>query len=137
MEWEAFTYWLRSLLESDARFPDPVAKELKRRCPGFLKCDEVLRSTLPPENYTKRWKALLQWGENRFFNNIQKEGWFEAVVSEARAHARSVRAVDYWVFCWDEHWSSRPSEAYPSFDEWRSAADDFVIGAAGERATAV
>jgi len=137
MEWEAFTYWLRSLLESDAKFPDAVAHELQRRCPGFLERDEVLRSALAPENYTKRWKALLEWGENRFFNHIRKEGWFEAVVSEARAHPRSVRTVDYWVFYWDEHWSSQPLETYPSFDEWRSAADGFVVITTGEQATAV
>ena len=137
MEWEAFTYWLRSLLESDAKFPDAVVKELQRRCPGFRECDEELRNTLSPEDYTKRWKALLEWGENRSFSKMQQEGWFDAVVYKARAHPRSVRTVDYWVFYWDEHWSSRPLDVYPSFQEWRCAADDFVIGAAGERATAV
>jgi ClpP class serine protease len=64
-------------------------------------------------------------------------GLVDAVVYEARAHPQSVRTVDYWVFYWDDHWSSGPLEAYPSFQEWRCAADDFVIGAAGERATAV
>jgi hypothetical protein len=137
MEWEAFTYWLRSLLESDAKFPDAVVNELQRRCPGFLECDEELRNTLSPEDYARRWKALLEWGENRLFSEMQQEGWFDAVVHEARAHPQSVRTVDYWVFYWDDHWSSGPLEAYPSFQEWRCAADDFVIGAAGERAAAV
>jgi hypothetical protein len=137
MEWEAFTYWLRSLLESDAKFPDAVAKELQRRCPGFLECDEELRNTLSPEDYTRRWKALLEWGENRLFSEMQQEGWFDAVVYEARAHPQSVRTVDYWVFYWDDHWSSSPLEAFPSFQEWRCAADDFVVGPAGERSTAV
>jgi hypothetical protein len=136
MEWEAFTYWVRSLLEFGAKFPDAVSKELQGRCPGFLECDEVLRSTVSPENYNRRWKALLEWGENRFFRQIQKEGYFDAVVHEARAHPRSVRTVDYWVFYWDEHWSSRSSETYPSFQEWRSAADNFVVGADDKRATA-
>jgi len=137
MEWEVFTYWLRSLLESDGKLPDGIAKELQRRCPGFLECDEELCNTLSPEDYTRRWKALLEWGEDRFFSTMRQEGWFDAVVYEARAHPRSVRTVDYWVFYWDEHWSSHPFEAYPSFLEWRRAADNFVIGSAGERATAV
>jgi len=132
MEWEAFTYWLRSLLESDAKFPDAVVRELQRRCPGFLECDEELRNTLSPEDYTRRWKALLEWGENRFFSTMRQEGWFDVVVYEARAHPRSVRTVDYWVFYWAEHWSSHPSEAYPSFQEWRRAADNFVIGSGGK-----
>ena len=79
---------------------------------------------------------MLEWGEKRFFSQMQKEGWFEAVVSEARARPRSARTIDYWVFYWDEHWSSHPLEVYPSFEEWRSAADDFVVITAGERATA-
>ena len=137
MEWEAFTYWLRSLLESDTKLPTAVVKQLKRRCPGFLECDEVLRGPLSPEDYTKRWKALLEWGENRFFSKMQEEGWFHAVVSEARAHPRSARTVDYWVFYWDEHWSSGPLEVYPSFQKWRCAADDFVVGTGVERAAAV
>jgi hypothetical protein len=135
MEWEAFTYWLRSLLESDTKFPGAVAKELQCCCPDFLECDEELRNTLAPEDYTRRWKALLEWGENRSFRKIRQEGWFDAVVYEARAHPRSVRTVDYWVFYWDEHWSSRPLEAYPSFQEWRRAADNFVVGLGGERGT--
>jgi hypothetical protein len=137
MEWEVFTYWLRSLLESGTKFPDAVVKELQRRCPGFLECDEALRNMLAPEDYTRRWKALLEWGENRLFSNIQKAGWFDAVVYEARAHPRSVRTVDYWVFYWDEHWSGGSLEAYPSFQEWRRAADDFVVGSIGERTTGV
>jgi len=137
MEWEAFTYWLRSLLESDGKFPDAVVKELQGRCPGFLECDEELRNTLSPEDYTRRWKDLLEWGENRFFSKMQQEGWIHEVVYEARAHPRSVRIVDYWVFYWDERWSSRPHEVYPSFQEWRCAADGFVVGAGSERAAAV
>ena len=136
MEWEAFTYWLRSPLESDTKFPDAVAEELQRRCPGFLESDEVLRSTLSPEDYTRRWKALLEWGANRFFSKMRKEGWFDAVVYEARAHPRSVRTVDYWVFYWDEHWSSDPHGAYPRLDDWRQAADNFVTEPGGEGATA-
>jgi len=137
MEWEVFTYWLRSLLESDGKLPDAIAKELQRRCPGFLECDEELCNTPSPEDYTRRWKALLEWGENRFFSTMRQEGWFDAVVYEARAHPRSVRTVDYWVFYWDEHWSSHPLEAYPSFQEWRRAADNFVVGSGGERTTGV
>ena len=136
MEWEAFTYWLRSLLESDTKLPGAVMKELQCRCPGFPECDELLRNTLSPEDYTKRWKALLEWGENQFFGDIQKEGWFDALVSEARAHPRGVRTVDYWVFYWDERWSSNPHEVYPTFEEWRHAADNFVVEAGGERGRA-
>src|SRR5439155_1324236 len=122
MEWEAYTYWLRSLLEADIDLPETVSRELERRCPGFLECDQELRGTLSPQDYTRRWKALLEWGENRFFAKAKREGWFDALVFHARAHPRSARTVDYWVFYWDEHWSTLPARTYPSFQEWRRAA---------------
>ena len=130
MEWEAFTYWLRSLLEADAKIPDAVRKQLECRCPGFLETDDELRRTLSPEAYTKRWKALLEWGEDRFFAEIRQQGWFDSIVQLARAHPRSARTVDYWVLYWDESWSKLPRDAYPSFESWRRAADDFVVESA-------
>ncbi len=132
IEWEAFTYWLRSLLEADTKFPDTVAKDVQRRCPGFLERDEELRSALSPEDYTRRWKALVEWGENRIFFEARKEGWFDALVAYARAHPRSARTVDYWVFYWDEHWSACPLGTYPPFQEWRQAADDYVVQSGNE-----
>jgi hypothetical protein len=127
MEWEAFTYWLRSLLEADTKFPETVRQELERRCPGFLESDQELRSELAPENYTRRWKALLEWDDNHFFPHARQEGWFDTLRFYARAHPRSVRTIDYWVFYWDEHWSTRPLDTYPSFQEWRQAADNYVV----------
>jgi len=132
MEWEAFTYWLRSLLEADTRFPETVTREIERRCPGFLEADTELRGTLAPESYTQRWKALLKWGEERFFAEPRKDGWFNAVVYRARAHPRSARTVDYWVFYWDEHWSSYPLDGYPSFESWRREADNYIVRTTNE-----
>ena len=127
MEWEAFTYWLRSLLEADTPFPETVTREVQHRCPGFLESDKELRSTLSPENYTQRWKALLEWGEERFFAEPRREGWFKTIVYHARAHPRSARTVDYWVFHWDAYWSTQPLRTYPSFEVWRQAADNYVV----------
>jgi len=128
MEWEAFTYWLRSLLETDTRFPENVTLELQRRCPGFLESDKELRNALSREDYTRRWKALLERGEGRFSVEFRREGWFDSVVYHARAHPRSARTVDYWVFYWDERWSTHPLDQYPSFEVWRRSADDYVVG---------
>jgi len=127
MEWEAFTYWLRSLLEVDTQFPETVTREVERRCPGFLESDRELRITLSPEDYTRRWKALLEWGEERFFAAPRREDWFKTVVYQARAHPRGARTVDYWVFHWDMYWSAQPLETYPSFELWRQAADNYIV----------
>jgi len=60
-----------------------------------------------------------------------KEGWLDTLALSARAHPRSARTVDYWVFYWDEHWSAQPLTAYPSFKEWRNAADEFTMRSGG------
>jgi len=127
VDWEAFTYWARSLLEADTILPVAVVEELQRRCPGFLECDHELRRSLPLEAYTRRWRALLEWGEHRFFTDAKQEGWFDVLVFYARAHPRSVRTVDYWVFYWDAYWSDKPLDRYPSFQRWREAADDYFV----------
>jgi hypothetical protein len=89
--------------------------------------DKELRSTLSSEDYTRRWKALLEWGEERFFVEARGEASFDTLVYHARAHPRSVRTVDYWVFYWDEHWSTQSLRTYPSFESWRQAADNYVV----------
>jgi len=132
LEWEAFTYWLRSLLETDTRLPETVTRELEQRCPGFIESDRQLRSTLVLENYTQRWRALLKWGEKRYFAEARKDGWFDAVMYCARAHPRNARTIDYWVFYWDEHWLTPSLDQYPSFMVWRRSADDYVVGSMDE-----
>ena len=92
-----------------------------------LECDHELRRSLPLEAYTRRWRALLEWGEHRFFTDAKQEGWFDVLVFYARAHPRSVRTVDYWVFYWDAYWSDKPLDRYPSFQRWREAADDYFV----------
>ncbi len=131
-EWEALTYWLRSLLETDTEFPVVVTQELKSRAPDFLVSDKELRCTLAQEHYSQRWKALLKWGSDHLFTDARQEGWFDALVYCSQAHPRSVRTIDYWVFYWDEHWSRLPLASYPSFREWRHAADGFVVESADE-----
>jgi hypothetical protein len=132
MDWEAFTYWLRSLLEADTQFPETVTREVQHRCPGFLESDKQLRCTLALGNYTQRWNALLEWGKTHSFHETLREGWFDTLQFYVRAHPRSVRTIDYWVFYWDEHWSTHPLDTYPSFQEWRQSADNYVVPSGDE-----
>jgi len=125
MNWEAFAYWTRSALEERKELPNVVAEELRRRCPGFLEYDEQLRKTDPPGE-RQRFMRLMAWGENQLFGEAKKEGWFDAITFYARRHPRDVRTAEYWG-----HWADRlwdPTQgSYPSFEEWRQAADNYVV----------
>jgi hypothetical protein len=92
---------------------------------GFKPCPSPRPSI--SDQRPERWKALLEWGEERFFPEAQRGGWFNTVVYYARAHPRSARTVDYWVFHWDTYWSTQPLRTYPSFELWRQAADTYVV----------
>ena len=125
INWEAFAYWTRSALEDREELPNVVAEELRRRCPGFLEYDEQLRKTDPPGE-RQRFMRLMAFGENQLFGEAKKEGWFDAITFYARRHPRDVRTAEYWG-----HWADRlwdPTQgSYPSFEEWRQAADNYVV----------
>ena len=36
VEWRAFSYWLRLIVETTGFVPDPITAILQERCPGFL-----------------------------------------------------------------------------------------------------
>ena len=125
MNWEAFAYWTRSALEEDEELPKVVAEELRRRCPEFLDNDKPLRETDPPGK-RQSFLRLMRWGEDQFFGEAKNEGWFDAIIYYARRHPRDVRTAEYWG-----HWADRLRDpthgSYPSFKEWRQAADNYVV----------
>ncbi len=124
VDWEAFAYWTRSVLEDGEEVPEVVAEELRRRFPGFLEHDEQQRAKDPPGK-RQSWQRLLSWGEAHLFGEAIDEGWFEAVILYARRHPRDVRTAEYWAD-WSDRWD-KTLEPYPSFEEWRQAADGYVV----------
>jgi len=123
VEWEAFSYWVRSPLET-ATLPPNVERELRRRCPGFLEA-EGSGSAHDSENPERRWCRLMLWIAERHFSDARTEGWFDAILLYVRADARAIRTAEYWQN-WDQEWRSSKMLPYPSFSEWRRAADRYV-----------
>jgi hypothetical protein len=120
IDWEAFAYWVRAALERSEPLPREVARGLDERCPGFLE----FHGRSSSEAFHP-FSDLLRWIGEHFFAEAIVEGWFDAIVHLAGMHPRAVRTMDYADHC-DELWGANLPQPYPSFAEWRRAADAYV-----------
>lgn len=125
IDWEAFAYWARPALESASPLPAEVARELTSRCPGFPGPIGSTRGHESEATLQGNWHRLECWIADHFFQNARAEGWFDAVLVQARSHPRAIRTMEYADHC-DEVWGARPPTPYPSFEDWRRDADAYV-----------
>ena len=123
IDWEAFAYWARPVLEGSSSLPSEVANELESRCPGFLEFNDKERAS--DGRLPRDWDRLMLWIGERFFEDARAEGWFDAIVTCAHNHPRAIRAMEYADHC-DEIWNSDLPVPHPSFEEWRRDADRYV-----------
>ena len=124
IDWEAFAYWSRPALELNSEVTKEVARELGRRCPGFLEANGSVREQ-GSLGRSQDWQSLMSWIAGHYFQDAKTEGWFDAILVQARSHPRAIRTTEYGDHC-DEVWSSAIPEPYPSFEDWRRAADAYV-----------
>ena len=125
IDWEAFAYWARPLLEAVLPLPRKVAEEVTRRCPGFLEFNEKARKG-DRADFPQDWHRLMLWITDHFFQDAKTEGWLDAILLSVRSHPRAIRTMEYWDHC-DETWASNLPDPYPSFHSWRQRADSYVV----------
>ncbi len=124
IDWEALAYWTRPALESSPQLPGEVAAELRRRCPGFV--EALARETnLSFKSRAHSWDRLMIWIADHFFRDAQNEGWFDAILTQARNHPRAIRTMEFADDC-DEAGRLHAPKPYPSFQEWRKQADSYL-----------
>ena len=124
IDWEAFAYWARGALEFKSGLPTEVASELERRCPGFLEANSGTGKQ-GSASTSQDWHSLMCWIADHDFQDAKTEGWFDAILVQARSHPRAIRTMEYADHC-DEIWSSAKPAPYPPFKDWRRAADSYV-----------
>jgi hypothetical protein len=124
IDWEAFAYWARPALESSPQLPSEVEAELGRRCPGFVEA-LAREKKLSFRNRAQSWDRLMTWIADHFFRDAQNEGWFDAILTQARNHPRAIRTMEYADDC-DEAGRLHTPKSYPSFEEWRKQADAYL-----------
>jgi hypothetical protein len=124
IEWEAFAFWVRSLVESAGEIPPLVSAALGRQCPGFL---EEVRKERPRVSSDPQWlwERLLRWIETHRFPEAVGNSWIEDLRAAARMHLRSERLAAYWANC-SEKWNKNMPPELPAFEQWLAAADTFV-----------
>jgi hypothetical protein len=125
IEWEAFAFWVRSVVESAREIPAIVARVLDQRCPGFL---NQVQSERPkhPGYTTWFWRDLVAWIDSHVFADADNELWLDAIRSTARCHLRAERFAEYWAAC-SSRWAKKPPDLYPTFEQWLAQADAFVM----------
>lgn len=124
IDWEAFAYWARPALECCPQLPSEVVGELENRCPGFLD-DNIRAQEHDSTGASGGWQRLMLWIADHYFRDAKTEGWFDAILAQARSHPRAIRTMEYADHC-DEISSSQMPEPYPSFENWRQDADGYV-----------
>jgi hypothetical protein len=130
VDWDEFASWTRAALEQPSAIPQPVQKELRWRCPGFLEYDAPLRKTDPPE-HTQSWLRLVDWVNRHFFSGARRQGWLNAVRYYVQLHPHWIRVMCYSAR-WRRIWEEGHVKAYPSLTEWRQAVDREIDGGSHE-----
>lgn len=122
IEWEAFAFWVRLIVETAGEVPAYLVSVLDQRCPGFA--DQLASKNAEHAGAsTWLWQELLAWIESHFFAGAKSD--LDGVRAGARTHLRGERIVAYWAHC-SSRWSEAPRSRYPSFEEWLRDADAFV-----------
>lgn len=124
VEWKVFACWLEPLTRAKIELPKRIATELERRCPGFL---EVSSSNSTRRRHKKAWtgQRLMNWIEDHFFSDEEKKGWLDIIRQQASTHPLYARIARYPKL-WNKSWPQNLAVAYPSFVQWRSAAENYI-----------
>jgi hypothetical protein len=115
LRWEAFSLWVRSVVESEDRLPAALATALTKKCPGFVEAEK------PVDQPSLLAVRLDEWIRNRTFAHIKQEGWLDALLFYSVRDLRSQCVWAHWERCAEE-WGRKQPSRYPSFQSWFRAA---------------
>ena len=120
VEWRAFSYWLRLIVETNGFVSDPMITTLQERCSGFLEYAAAYAKEHPREAEFL-WLRLLEWTDERLFHVSIAEGWRHALGYYATRDPRMDHFRAYWKQC-RRAWKLQAPASFPSFEEWRESA---------------
>lgn len=120
LEWEAFSLWIRAIMDSSRRPPACVMEALRKRCPGFLPNEQA-----PPKvrqgDSDPLLLRFLGWVHSNIFAKAKRGGWLDALVYHSVRDPRSQQTWAYSEHC-EREWKKKRPRPYPSFDRWLHAA---------------
>jgi hypothetical protein len=120
IEWRAFAFWVRLIVETEGMLSPDMKMLLDERCPRFLDDAEVYRRAHPREREFL-WLRLISWLDRETLGFARAEGWLHALGYYATRDPRMDKVTEYWLQC-DERWKQNRPSVLPTFEEWRQAA---------------
>ena len=120
IEWRAFSYWLRLIVETKGFVSDPMTTILQERCQGFLEYAAAYAKGHPGEPEFL-WLRFLEWSDERLFHDSIAEGWRHALGYYATRDPRMDQLRTHWKQC-RRAWKLQPPSSFPSFEAWRESA---------------
>ena len=120
IEWRAFSYWLRLIVEFQGFVSDPMTAILQDRCPGFVEYAAGYGAEHPREA-AFLWLRFLEWTDEKCFQLSIAEGWRHALGYYATRDPRMDQLRASWKQC-RRAWKLQPPESFPSFETWRESA---------------
>jgi hypothetical protein len=120
IEWRAFSYWLRLIVETKGFVSGPMTAILQERCPGFLEyAAAYAKKNLREPEFL--WLRFLEWSDERLFHVSIDGGWRHALGYYATRDPRMDQLRAYWKQC-RRAWKLQAPESFPSFEAWRESA---------------
>lgn len=126
LNWEALSLWVRPFLASHAKLPAHVLHELKQVCPGILEPRHSGISRGAKEN-SEIWRDLMRRNRDPFPSGPGKPSVRDAVLELAKSHPLHARLRIYGMH-WSREWLKHRRETFPTFRQWRRAADCYTKG---------
>jgi hypothetical protein len=120
IEWRAFSYWLRLIVETQGLVSDSMIAILQERCPGFLEFAAAYAKQHPREPEFL-WLRFLEWTDEKLFQVSTAEGWRHALGYYATCDPRMDQIRSHWKQC-RRAWKLQAPESFPGFETWREAA---------------
>jgi hypothetical protein len=120
IEWRAFAFWVRLIVQIEGRISAETKAVLDDRCRGFLD-DAAAYERAHPREREFLWLRLISWLDREIFGFAQAEGWLHALAYFATRDDRMDRITDYWLQC-DSGWKRQRPRVLPGFEQWRQAA---------------
>jgi len=120
VEWRAFSYWLRLIVETQGFVSDPMIAILQERCPGFLEYAAAYAAEHPREPVFL-WLRFLEWADDKLFQVPIAQGWRHALGYYAARDPRMNQFQAHWKQC-RRTWKVQAPESFPKFETWRESA---------------
>jgi hypothetical protein len=120
IEWRAFSYWLRLIVENLGFVPEAVTAILQQRCPGFLEYAAAYARQHPGEQELL-WLRFWEWTDEKLFEAAIAEGWRHVLGYDAMRDPRMDQIRAYWKRC-RETWKVQSPQSLPDFESWRASA---------------